>query len=117
MRANPVLVSLLVVTGLLIGWPLYYLLYSLSANLTDGQRILFFPLVILTLAFRFGGPMLIGIGLFLPFKRPYLGAILGFFFQIGLTLVIYFLDAPDCRYTSVMCARSIRLRRLSKKDG
>ena len=85
----------LVLVGVVMAWPIYDQCYFAMANLGDGQQILFLLLIPITLAMRFVGAIVVGVGLFLPIKRPWLGAVFGFAVQILVTLAIYFTGPPD----------------------
>ena len=81
----------LVLVGIVVAGPLYHSCYFAMAN--SGK--LFLLLLPVTLAMRFGGAMAVGAGLFLPIKKPWLGAAVGFAVQVMVTLAIYFTDPPD----------------------
>src|SRR5262245_52843182 len=83
----------LVVVGVVMAWPIYNLCYFAMGNVNSG--LLFLLLVPVTFATRFGGAMVAGAGFFLPMKRPWLGAVVGFGVQVLVTLAIYFTDPPE----------------------
>ena len=85
----------LALIGFVMAWPIYELCYYAMANVRGGWGALFFVLLPVTLAMRFGGAVLVGVGLFLPLKRPWLGAVAGLVVQILITLAIYFTDSPE----------------------
>src|SRR4051812_24553922 len=92
-RADPTwqLSVVLVLVGFVMAWPIYDLGYFAMAN----SGILFLLLLPILFAMRFGGAMVVGVGLFLPIKRPWLGAVIGLAVQIMITFVIYFTDPPS----------------------